>query len=138
MHGKAVVFGTITFSMLVFFTGLFLSSCFSKEVRVRSLDDLKIFIHNVLKKTTFVERALVPCCGSHCGFGCSINVHLFPELRRYMVVPKQSGEVYDHGKDIAEFHKVCEDFKNSLKKDPRIRNDHTVTSVSTAMNDIGV
>ena len=45
-----------------------------------------------------------------------------------MVVPKQSGEVYDHGKDIAEFHKVCEDFKNSLKKDPRIHNDYTVTS----------
>ena len=55
-----------------------------------------------------------------------------------MVVPKQSGEVYDHGKDIAEFHKVCEDFKNSLKKDPKIHNDYTVTSVSKVMKDIGV
>ena len=56
MHEKAVVFGTITFPMLVFFTGLFLFSFFSKEVRVRSLDDLKIFIHNVLKNPFLLRK----------------------------------------------------------------------------------
>ena len=39
-------------------------------------------------------------------------------------------EVYDHGKDIAKFHQICEDFKNSLRKDPNIQHDYTVTSVS--------
>lgn len=46
------------------------------------------------------------------------------------MVPKKSGEVYDHGKDVAEFHQICEDFKSSLRKDPKIQGNYTVTSVS--------
>lgn len=49
---------------------------------------------------------------------------------RYMIVPKKNEEVYDHGKDIVKFHQICEDFKNSLKKDPKIHNNYIVTSVS--------
>lgn len=45
-------------------------------------------------------------------------------------MPDKAGDVYDHGKDIAEFHRVCEDFRTSLKNDVNMRNRYNVTSVS--------
>ena len=47
-----------------------------------------------------------------------------------MVVSDTTGETYDHGKDIVEFHRLCEDFKNSLNIDMERRQDYNVTTVS--------
>ncbi|XP_067937486.1 uncharacterized protein [Watersipora subatra] len=54
------------------------------------------------------------------------------ELKRYVVVSGSQGEIYDHGKDVAEFHKICEDFKCSLRRDAAHK-EYTVTSVSKAL-----
>jgi len=61
---------------------------------------------------------------------CKPVLYYGVELKRYIVVPQSSAEVYDHGKDIAEFHRICEDFKNSMRQDTKMHRNYTVTTVA--------
>lgn len=73
-------------------------------------------------------------CYSCISFVCSDNVffHMLTDTSRYVVTPDGGSlkEPYDHGKDIVEFHKVTEDFKDGMSKDKTITAKYDVKMIT--------